>query len=85
MKGEFLHDYPQFMARKQQRYRAPQIEAVLPDLKGQHISLILKERQVYTVKVVGIEKDLLVVTDGLLRVHRFPFTLIDEVIVEKHA
>ena len=73
------------MAKKQQRYRAPHIESILPRLKGQNVSLILKERQVYAVRVVEVERDQLVVTDGLHREHRFPFSLIDEVIVEKHA
>ncbi len=73
------------MAKKQRRYRAADLKAVLPGLKDEDISLILEGRQVYQVKVKSFEKDLLVVTDGLHREHRFPLTIIDEVIVEKHA
>lgn len=60
-------------------------EQQLPELAGKAVSLIMKEQQVYQVKILAVEDETLLATDGLQRLHRFPLRLIEEVIVEIQA
>lgn len=60
-------------------------EQQLPQLAGKTVSLIMKEQQVYQVKILAVEDDKLLAVDGLQRTHRFPLGLIEEVIVEMQA
>lgn len=60
-------------------------EQQLPELAGKTVSLIMKEQQVYQVKILAVEDEKLLAVDGLQRIHRFPLGLIEEVIVEMQA
>lgn len=73
------------MAKKQRRYRLSDPEQKLPELIGKTVSLIMKKQQVYQVKVLAIEGETLLGSDGLQRVHQFPLRHIEEVIVEMQA